>query len=511
MRLGCLLPAMIVAALTGGQSWPTAAQDRLPVKLEVVASAHAVKVGDGVTLNIILRGADNAPAAAPKELGIQVEMKTPAGPAALPNVVIAAGQSTAQVQFQVTAPGMWAVRARNSELLEGGTVIYAKPAGLRSESSGSAAIPREVDAAPPSSTVVALNEQQAAAQTRGIDELIPTPATPSGGAGTDVAVASPTATAGGPAATVVLATSPDRRLLADSQDAATIYAFLRSGAAERDIRIQLVASLGAISPNPLVIRKGEFSGQATLVADRVGHARIRYVAEQPEVTIEGGADLQVDFAPPITQLQLRASPPIVSLLDTPQIVVELQDAAGRPVATDEPRRISLYLEKGNGEIDPVELEVSKDQATGRAEFSPWWMGTTTVAAVTPAILAKSTTLRVMLPTLLIALTAVGGLVGGVMAFWTKRTRWWRVAIGLFTGFILYWAMIFGLLQSVPRAAALNPLSAFAVAIIGGYIGPQLLEVMARRLGLGATGPASAIRNTHRQPEGDRQNHAGSRG
>jgi len=513
VRLGLLLPASIAAALAGGSSSPATAQDRLPVKLEIVASAHAVKVGDGVTLNIILRGADNGPAAAPKELGVQVEVNTPAGSLALPNVVIAAGQSAAQVQFQVTAPGMWAVRARNKELLEGGTVIYAKPAGLHSELNGGDAVPRPADTAPPapaSSTVVALSEEQAA-QTRGIDELMPTPTTPSGAAGTDVAVASPTATTGAPAAAVVLATSPDRRLLADNQDAATIYAFLRNGAAERDVRIQLVASLGTISPNPLVIRKGEFSGQATLVADRVGQARIRYVTEQPEVTVEGGADLQVDFAPPITQLQLRASPPVVSLLDTPQIVVELQDAAGRAVATDEPRRISLYLEKGNGEIDPVELEVSKGQATGRAGFSPWWMGTTTVAAVTPAILAKSTTLRVMLPTLLIALTAAGGLIGGVMAFWTKRTRWWRVVIGLFTGFILYWAMIFGLLQSVPRAAALNPLSAFAVAIIGGYIGPQLLEVMARKFGIGATGPAPAIRNTHRQPKGHRENHAGSRG
>ena len=78
---------------------------------------------------------------------------------------------------------------------------------------------------------------------------------------TEVAVAAPTATAGA-AATVVLATSPDRRLLADSQDAATVYAFLRTGAASEDIRIQLVASLGTISPNPLVIKKGEFSGEA---------------------------------------------------------------------------------------------------------------------------------------------------------------------------------------------------------------------------------------------------------
>jgi hypothetical protein len=137
------------------------------------------------------------------------------------------------------------------------------------------------------------------------------------------------------------------------------------------------------------------------------------------------------------------------------------------------------------------------------------MGTTTVAAATPAILTKSTTLRVMLPTLLIALTAAGGLVGGVIAFWTKRTRWWRVVIGLFTGFILYWAMIFGLLQSVPRAMALNPLSAFAVAIIGGYIGPQLLGVMAKRFGVAASD--TPVRNTHRRPKNHRENHAESHG
>ena len=130
-----------------------------------------------------------------------------------------------------------------------------------------------------------------------------------------------------------------------------------------------------------------------------------------------------------------------------------------------------------------------------------------MAASTPAILTKSTTLRVTLPTLLITLTAAGGLVGGVMAFWTKRTRWWRVVIGLFTGFVLYWAMIFGFLQSIPRAAALNPLSAFAIAIIGGYIGPQLLGVLAQRFGVGPSGSGPAVRNTHRQPKTHRDNHA----
>ena len=136
-RHGLSFLATVAAMLASGQLQPAVAQERLPVKLEIVPSAHAVDVGAGVTLDVILRAADNGVAAAPKQLSVQLEVKAPSGPVALPNVVIPAGQRAAQVQLRVTAPGMWAVRARNSELLEGGTVIYAKPAGLRSELSGS--------------------------------------------------------------------------------------------------------------------------------------------------------------------------------------------------------------------------------------------------------------------------------------------------------------------------------------------------------------------------------------
>src|SRR5262245_7504380 len=122
----------ILAALAAGQLSPVAAGDTLPVKLEIVPSANAVEVGDSVILNVVLRGADNAVAVAPRAFNVRFEMKTPSGTEALPNAVIRAGQSVAQIQLQVTAPGIWAVRASNKELLEGGTVISAKPAGSRS-------------------------------------------------------------------------------------------------------------------------------------------------------------------------------------------------------------------------------------------------------------------------------------------------------------------------------------------------------------------------------------------
>lgn len=68
-----------------------------------------------MTLDVILRAADNGIAVAPTELSVQLEVKAPSGPVALPNIVIPAGQSAAKVQFQVTAPGVWAVYARNSD------------------------------------------------------------------------------------------------------------------------------------------------------------------------------------------------------------------------------------------------------------------------------------------------------------------------------------------------------------------------------------------------------------
>jgi hypothetical protein len=446
-----ILSALVAGAISA-VAMPAVAGD--PVKLEVVPSEQAVDVGAPVTLNVFLRGADNAPAAAPKRLEVNFEVGAPIGEANLPAIIFAPGQSKAQVQMEVTSPGVWSVRARNRELLEGGAIIYGKPGG------GQSALPP----APIGGTDVAMAVD--VGDPRGIGDTLPP--------------------ASGPAATILLTATPDRRLLADNRDAATILAFVRDGAPDEDIRVQLVASLGTISPNPLIIPKGKFAGQATLTADRVGRSRIRFVAAQPTVVVESDSSLEVDFAPPITQLQLRASPPTVSLLDTPQIVVVLQNAEGQPVETDEPRKISLYLEEGNGEIQPVEVEVPKGKFDGRAEFTPWWMGGTKVVASSSNLLNQATTLTVMLPTLLIALTAAGGLVGGVIAFWTNRTRWWRVVIGLFAGFILYWAMIFGLLQSIPRGVALNPLSAFAVALIGGYIGPQLLAMMARKFGIGAT-------------------------
>lgn len=480
-RAAARLCLALLSVLAGGWAAPADAQD--PVKLEVVSSARAVGVGAAVTLEVTLRAADNSVAKAPKPMEVQFDVAAPFGQSALGSVSFAPGQSSVQIPLQVTAPGMWSVRALNKELLEGGAIILGKPP--KEQGALPAEEPQEVAAAEPLAP-----GDDADPLTRGLDDVIapgggvPAAEEPPVDVNVNVAVALPTAP---PRAVgwIRLAATPERRFLANGKDAATITVILEDApdGAVQDIQIQFLPSLGTVSPNPLIIPKGEVVAFATLTAAEVGKSKVRIASVRPRLEVGRGPELEVSFAPPISQIQVSASPPDSSLLDVPEIVVALKDADGQTVATDEPRTVALRLEEGNGEVQPVQVEIAAGKFEGRAKFMPWWMGATRVVAVTPNLIERTATLNVMLPTLLIALTAAGGLVGGIIAFWTNRSRWWRVVIGAFAGFVLYWAMIFGLLQSVPRNVALNPLSAFAVALIGGYVGPQLLGMLAKKFGI----------------------------
>ncbi|MGH7599787.1 MAG: hypothetical protein ACREOI_25820, partial [bacterium] len=107
-----------------------------------------------------------------------------------------------------------------------------------------------------------------------------------------------------------------------------------------------------------------------------------------------------------------------------------------------------------------------------------------VSASTPNLPITTFPLTVTLPLLTLALTAVGGLAGGLIAFWTgKDAKWWRIAIGLITGFVLYWAFVFGVLTVLPRTVVLNPLSAFVLSTLGGWLGTEVFAQILKRFGL----------------------------
>lgn len=276
-------------------------------------------------------------------------------------------------------------------------------------------------------------------------------------------------------------------MLADGKDAATIHVFYGSeeGVALSPIRVRLFSSSGRLEPMPpLVIPQGEDYAQATLTSNKVETITIEFLGSTPEVPVPGARQLQIKFGPPITQLGLDASPPKINLVDKSDLVVRLLNETGTtPIATDTVRQISFTIEKGGGEIEQKELAIPAGRSEGRTTFLPTKLGEVEISASTPDLQPATVLLNVTPPFSLLSLSLLGGLAGGVIAFWmTAKSKWWRVAIGFITGFVFYWAIIFGLLDVLPRAIVLNPLSAFAISTLGGWLGTEVFTRVLKPFG-----------------------------
>jgi hypothetical protein len=255
--------------------------------------------------------------------------------------------------------------------------------------------------------------------------------------------------------------------------------------------VRLFSSSGNLKPPIVLIRQDEDYGEAKLVSKEVGTVNVEYLGSTPSVKEPNPKKLQIKFGPPITQMIFEASPPSISLVDTADLIVRLVDEAGRPIATDTSRQVSFSIKTGRGEIRKDEIIIAKDRADGRSSFLPTWRGKVTLTAATPNLPLAEAELQVELPGSLLGLSALGGLAGGVIAFFTRQgSKWWRVAIGLISGFVLYWAVIFSVLNVIPRFIALNPLSAFALSTLGGWLGTEVFNQILKLFKLPSGGQSS---------------------
>src|SRR5206468_499775 len=127
------------------------------------------------------------------------------------------------------------------------------------------------------------------------------------------------------------------------------------------------------------------------------------------------------------------------------------------------------------------------------KFTPTWPGVVTLVATSPNLPPQSADITVTVPALLLGLCLGGGVIGGLLAYWTQTPpSGHRIWIGLITGFALYWALAFGVVhsESISHALVINPISAVALPLLGGWGGTKVITVVLKALGLGfdATSP-----------------------
>lgn len=511
-----------------------------PVKIDLVEESPSSSDG-AIRLLVNLLDAENQPAAANKEFRVDFEGKMPSGAVQKASIAIKPGEKSAVIELPTQESGIVTWSASNRELARGGILLNVQstnsgePETATSPSPAPSPQPEEVITADQLAPIIdkdssitrSLNDNSkrrdsaisidrnkppvritsksvspAPVQTDKNNEKQPethpehvTPVLKTIQQAASFVPIQPlvspsrSSTPGQkfPASdwtpSLVFNYYPNRKLWADQTDSATIYACLSGDRARWDMSIYVMSDIGPTSPAAIVIPKGQNMGKATLVADRPGKISVRYLSSEPWAQVSG-VPLTIDFGPPVAALRITANPAVFGLFDKPEISIGLVNGKDVTVPTDERRPVFLSIGSGRGEVDRSDLVIDANDSRTTTRFTPSWPGAVTVIATSPYLQDARYDLRVLTPTLLLILCGVGGAIGGTLAFVTNKrdAKWQRIPIGLVTGFVLYWALLFGVLYipRFPHAGLLNPLSAVVIPLFGGWLGTKVITLVLKQ-------------------------------
>lgn len=212
--------------------------------------------------------------------------------------------------------------------------------------------------------------------------------------------------------------------------------------------------------------------------------RIGYRGSSPDIGLQNIEQLEVKFVAPVTTVKFSAVPSRIPLVDKADLVVRLYGSNDKVVPTDVERQISIDLSEPLGSLEPKLVKILAGESEGRANFIPTSKGQVVFTAHTTGFTdLPPVTLEVTIPLLILALSMLGGLIGGMIAYKTDpNSRWWRILLGLVTGFMLYWACIFVFSSFVPRSLVLNQFSAFCLPVLGGWLGTEVFTLILKKFG-----------------------------
>lgn len=459
------------------------AHSQLPVKIDVKPLIANVGLGERARISITLLDAGHKPAPAPRDWVIPLYARLPSGEVQeLGEAVLQAGQATAEVRLPpATAEGFLYIWARHPELRLGGEFLRVRRPMEKPQVRAREPMPPAVKTpAPTEPRILRIPVPEMPTIARPEVKIPPKPLP------TPPKVVAPRTPAVQPRHVLALRYSPQRAFLANGKDPATVHAFVLplEGSALPGFRINLFDSSGTMLPRPLVIPPGEEIGSAVLTSSHAGEIRVEYLSATPPLDVEGDKVLNIVFEPPITRLEVLGSPPRVSLLESADVLVRLLDEEGTPTATDRPRNITLALESGRGEIETADLTIEAGSADGRTALRPAWWGGFTISASTPNLMSATGMVHVDPPLAILSISLLGGIIGGFLFFFKHgRMEKWRIPLGALTGIVLYWACLYLGIAAIPQAVVLNPLSAFVISVLGGWLGTEVFEPLLKRLGI----------------------------
>lgn len=503
----------------------------IPTKIKITSDSVAPVKGENLKVYVTLLDPENRAVAANKDFEVEVEGRSQSGAVEKSKILIKSGQTGQTTQLPVKDSGIVELVASNLELATGGTIVNvrdsarherfikatpspaaeATPSGTASKAeltSGttehfsqlSAKVLETHDQGEKGASTSAkrrpesaLNRSLASSGPKKFDTATSTTTSsaPAEHAPQNLSLPAPSSSAatsenGNWNPNLTFLYYPKRPLKADLKDAATICASLPANDPARvDLLIYLMSDIGPLTPEPIKIPQGGIMGSATLVTDRPAAVQVWYQYSTPWAKAPA-PPLTINFCPPVWALRVVPRSPKIGLFDSVKVGVELVDAHGTNVPADEKREVHLSLGSGSGELGDAPPAFDPGSSQIEAKFTPTWPGVVKVIATSPYLQEASGSFTVAPPFSLLLFCALGGLLGGLLAYLTERpaASWLRIVIGLITGFVLYWGILFGPipLPNVSHAYLLNPFTVTIVAICGGWIGTKVFTLLFSKFG-----------------------------
>jgi hypothetical protein len=497
----------------------------VPAKIEIAETS----VPDG-TIKLALVDPANSPAPARRDLQVEIQTKSENGEVGTSIVTIKRGQTEATGSLPIKGTGIVEVTARHPRLAQAGTVVDVPKAGTH-ETKPSPTVR-------PTAKVAPLMTAEPAASTAGVEPTgpaarapehrpvraragsamgrLPTmgaarapadehsardtaaPAAAPSPSPEDVAV-NPSAMPPPPAVTPVAAASGTppalklsyyptiRKLRADEHDPATVCATLPSDwPAPTDFSVYLMSDVGPLTPEPIKIPAGKVRGEGKLVATRPGVVQVWYEYSMPPATPPADP-LKIEFTHPVWAPKLVPTSPKVTLFDSVDVAVELVNYDGTSVPADEDRKVNIRIAAGMGQLSATEVEFAPNDNQQITKFTPIKPGKVELIAnanYLPEL--PPAELTVVTPYGLLVLCGVGSLLGALLVYLSDKesATWKRLVVGFITGYVLYWALLFGiiLIPNFPHAFLLNPFSAVILPLFGGWLGTKVITGILQRFG-----------------------------
>jgi hypothetical protein len=242
----------------------------------------------------------------------------------------------------------------------------------------------------------------------------------------------------------------------------------------------------ALSSSSVSIPAGSSDAEIEVTCKKTGSWLIQ--CDSSDVTFQGPNSLEVKGVLDVSHLGIIVGTN-ASLVNTQahEIAVGVYDSDSHLVKSGADRSITVSVSGKQFGSLTRSIPMSATDNTIITSFYPNWIGDVRISAISDGLSEDIKIVHVAFPLSQVLTAFSVGIVGGFLAASrqkvVKKQLPARLIIGAITGTILYMAAVTGALTDQSRQISLQLFGIVIFAVLGGYLGTEVLTLLLRRLGL----------------------------